>query len=100
MSETAQTIAILTPTLTAVGGAIGWLWNRIEKRFKEVEVELAKCRKREKISDQRRAALITIIELLWRGMDREAPESAELHRVQKLMDDYKAIGMEDREDEA
>lgn len=97
MSEIAQSIAILTPTLTAVGGAIGWLWSRIEKRFKEVDLELAKCRRREKVSDRRRAALITIIELLWRGVEREAPDSAELHRVQKLMDDYKAIGMDDEE---
>lgn len=94
-----QQIQALTPALTPIGGGIAWFWYQIDRRFKRIDRELEKCRRREKSSDMRRAALITIIELLWRAVEREAPESAELHRVQKLMDDYRSIGEADKEDE-
>lgn len=75
-----------------VGGAVKFVWDKIEARFKSIEDQLAECRAREETSQERRATLGTVIELLWQELKRIAPDADILNRADKLMENYKTIG--------
>jgi transposase len=101
----AQTISTLTPTLGLGGGAFVWIWNRIEARIAElkrdhaaavqkIEAEAERCEARERRSVERHGILVTVIELLWRAVERHDPAAPELKRGEILMDRYKALGAE------
>lgn len=79
--------------LAVVGGGIKFVWGKIEDRFKAIELSLEECRLREISSQERRAVLTTVIELLWQEVKRLAPDADILERARKLMDHYKAIGI-------
>jgi hypothetical protein len=72
-----------------LGGAISFVWVRFEVTHHAVKRELKKCEQREIRGRERRAVLTTVIELLWREVDRLTPDSAVLIRGKKLLDDLK-----------
>lgn len=94
MSEVASIITALVGAAVPIGGAGAFVWNKIERRFTEIEAELEKCRSRE-LSAQKRSGLhITVIELLWQEIKRLHPadsEPATLGRAKKLLDDAKEV---------
>lgn len=79
----APIIAAITGLIVPVGGAIAWLWNKIEKRFTEIEKALDQCR-----DDS--AVKLTVIELMWQEIERLSPASAVLARVKKLLDEMRS----------
>lgn len=106
-----QTMTTLTPTLGLGGSALVWIWNKVEKRFEflraahvsaltKIEAEAERCEKREKRSTERHGLLVTVIELLWRAVERHDPAAPELKRADVLMDRYKALAAETERDAA
>lgn len=96
MSVASDIIAAVVPTLTVLGGATGFVWNKIEKRFARIEQELDSCQQRERRAQQQNAVHIAVIELMWREIDRFGEASAPtLRRVKKLLDDMKALSRPD-----
>lgn len=77
--------------LASIAGGVKFVWCKLESRFTAIEAQLEECRKTEVVSQERRAVLITVIELLWQEVQAVAPNSAILRRAQKLMDDFKAL---------
>lgn len=91
MSEIAAIITSVVGALAAAGSAVAWLWNKVEKRFAEVEAELKKCQARERTASEREAKHLTVIELLWQEVERRSRGSpnAVLGRARKLLDELK-----------
>lgn len=85
----AETFAALGVTLPTVGGGIAWIWNRIDKRFRAIDLELENCRNREVESIERRGVQLAVIELLWAELMRIAPQTPVLARGKKLLDQLK-----------
>ena len=93
----AEIAGAIVAALTPIGGGFAFIWNKIEKRFTEIETQLAECHGREKAGLERRATQLTAIELMWQEIERLAPGSAVLTRVKKLLDDLKDQAREARE---
>ena len=83
-----------------LGGAIAFLWGRVEWNNSKIKRELAKCQAREIAQRQRehqivignhehRAALTIVIELLWQEIQRLSPDAIVLKRAKRLLDDLK-----------
>jgi hypothetical protein len=98
MSDIAVLITSGVGALTAAGGAVAWLWNKIEKRFEKVEAELEACRQRESNAKARESQLmlhatkhLMVIELLWQEVERRSrgAPNAVLGRARKLLDALK-----------
>jgi hypothetical protein len=92
MASAEALAALLTAgvgVLTAAGAAARFLWDKIERRFERIEADLAECRKREIDSQERRGVQLTVIELLWREVERALPDSPVLARAKHLLDDLK-----------
>jgi hypothetical protein len=83
--------------LATVGGGIAFVWNKVEKRFADIEAKLAECQAREEASNERRGVQLTVIELLWLELKRVAPDADVLGRAKKLLDDLKTRNREDRD---
>lgn len=83
-------IAIVIPLITALGAAVRWVWNKIETRFAAIEDQLEECRQREAESRERRAAQLTVIELLWLKVRELDPGAEVLKRAEQLLDKLKA----------
>lgn len=98
MQHWAGIIAAVVPLFVALGGGVGWLWSKIEKRFLHIEEQLEECRSREADSrvreaesKARRAHQLTVIELLWQEVTRlSASDNPVLVRAKKLLDDLKS----------
>ena len=88
-----MTVAELVALFTAIGTplvtAAGFVWRKIEARFKEIESELDKCRQGREIDQERRTTQVSVIEILWQEIMRLAPDSPALQRADKLMGDLK-----------
>lgn len=90
MSELAAIIVALTALLGLLGGGMKFLWNKVEARFVEIDKKLAECEAREKASQSRSSAHVTVIELLWQEVERlSSGGSKALHRASKLLNDLK-----------
>lgn len=102
MSDLAAIITASVGVLTASGGGIAFVWNKVERGLQEVRGELRKCEDREKEMVNREMQLrrqmletsakhVTIIELLWQEVERRSRGSTNpvLARVRKLLDDLK-----------
>jgi hypothetical protein len=83
-------IGIAVPLLTLIGAGVRWLWNKVEARFTSIEAQLEECRKREAESRERRAAQLTVIELLWLKVRELDPGAEVLKRAEALLDKLKA----------
>lgn len=93
MSDLAAIITALVGATVPIGGGIAFIWNKIERRFDDIEGELEKCRQRE-VEGQHKAGIhIAVIELLWQEIKRLHPgdnEPATLDRAKKLLDSLKS----------
>jgi hypothetical protein len=100
MTDLATILTAAGVSLPTIGGGIGFLWNKIEKRFAKIEGELEKCRARETAANKRGAVHLTVIELLWLEVTRQSPgkPNSTLARAKKLMDDLK-VSLPDEDDE-
>lgn len=72
----------IAAALTAMGGAIAWLWNKLERVQANVKADLEAC-------EDARATQLIAIELLWQECSRVNPKSMTLKRVEKVLDDLK-----------
>jgi DTW domain-containing protein YfiP len=81
----ALTDAINTGVAVAgtLGGAIAFLWVRVERMNKRVKADLDAC------EDARDTQLI-VIEIFWQELKRIAPTSATLKRAHHLLDEMRA----------
>lgn len=82
MSDLSEAVQAGVAVATALGGAIAWLWGRVEKMNRRVQADLAAC------EDARHTQLI-VIEIFWRELERLSPRSAALKRGGKLLDELK-----------
>lgn len=91
MTDLAAIITASVGALGTLGGGVAWLWNRIEKRFSEVDRQLAECRDREGRHQKTAAAHLTVIELLWQEVKRRSRGSPNdtLKRAGEILDDLK-----------
>lgn len=67
---------------TALGGAIGFLWVRLERMNRRVTADLEAC-------DDARQTQLIVIEIFWRELERLAPRNAALKRGGKLLEELK-----------
>ena len=74
-----EVLKTLGVTVPVVGGAIAWIWNKIEKRISALEDEVKGCR-----AD--RTALLAAGEMLYVELKRVAPRSHALTRARRLLD--------------
>jgi len=95
--ELAALITASTGVLGSAGVAIKFLWDRIEKRFTNIETDLEKCRERELETKEHRAVHLTVIELMWVELRRFDPESLVLERAKKLLDSLKERNIAERD---
>lgn len=91
----AEQITAVVTLLGALGTAIAWIWDKIDKRITSLETKVADCEAREDAGMERRAVQLTVIELLWQEVERIAPASPVLARAKKLLDDLKVQHRED-----
>lgn len=98
MSDVPAIITSVAGALVSAGGAVAWLWNKVERRFEKIETELEACRAREAQASKREAGLLihankhlAVIELLWQEVERRSrgAPNAVLGRARKLLDDLK-----------
>lgn len=81
--------ALITAIVTPLGGAIAFVWIKLEARFKSIEERLEECRLREIESQRRSTVKLTVIELLWQEIERSTPDNAVLRRAKRLLDGLK-----------
>lgn len=82
MSDLPAIITAAAGGLGVLGGGVRFLWNKIEKRFLDIENAQKKC-------EAHRATQITVIELLWQELKRLSPDAAVFDRAKKLLDGLK-----------
>lgn len=75
--------------LATIGGGIGWVYRIIAKRIDTVELELAKCEKREKDAINRRARMWRVIDLLLDAIEELGPDHRQLKRARGLLADLR-----------
>lgn len=68
--------------VTALSGAITWLWVRINRMQAEVKADLELC-------EDARATQLIVIELLWQECKRLNPKSAVLKRGEEVLEKLK-----------
>ena len=76
MIDWAAIIAAIATLLTVVGGALRFLWNKVERRFDGIEAQLEACREREVAGARINATQLTVIELIWNDLKKLQPKSA------------------------
>lgn len=98
MSDLAAVVTSVGSALAVAGGAVKWLWGKVENRFATIEAELAACQEREVKAARRETALmihankhLMVIELLWQEVERRSrgEPNAVLGRARELLDDLK-----------
>lgn len=75
-------VDILVPlgiTLPTIGGAIAWIWNKIEKRVAALEHEVKSCQ-------GERTVLLAAAEMLYVALKQASPRSPTLSRARQLLD--------------
>ena len=76
--------------LTAVGGGIAWLWNKVEARFLAVEAKLAECERRENRQKDVGFVYLRVIDLLMEHIEaRVRGNHPVLDKARSLLDELK-----------
>jgi hypothetical protein len=83
----AEASAAAVTFLAPLGGAIAFVWSKVEARFAAIEAKLEACQEREDASLKGRGVLIAVTELLWQEVKRIAPRSPTLTRSRRLLDE-------------
>ena len=95
MSELAALITAGVGAVTALGGAIAWLWARVEKGLAKHEQQLRECRESERkfeVAMKVTAAKhVAVIDLLWQEIERlvKGKPNAVLGRARDKLDELK-----------
>lgn len=91
MSDTAAIITSIVGALAVAGGAVKWLWGKVEARFAKIEKDLEACKEREMKAVKREGGLLIVIELLWQEIERRSrgAPNAVLGQARKIMDELK-----------
>jgi len=89
MSDTADLIVACTSLAGAAGGALAFVWNRIEKSIKSIKAELGEHKQRLEECQRDHSIKRVVIELLWQVVERHAPDDPSLLRAKKLLDESK-----------
>lgn len=89
MTDWPALIGAMAATLTPVGGAIGFIWSKVERRFASIESQLVQCEKREGACLDRSSRQLTVIELLWNALEQANPQARELKRSKHLLEDLR-----------
>ena len=90
MNDVPAIVGSIVTALGTVGAGIAWLWNRVEKRFTEVEKKLEACERREGKQSAVIGKHLIVIELLWQEVDRRSRgTSPVLERSKRLLEDLK-----------
>lgn len=89
MGVLADGVVAVTGISTLLGGAIGFVWNKIERRFDEFDDKLEQCHSREMDSQERGVRLLTVIELLFQEVARLSPDAPVLKRARRLLENLK-----------
>lgn len=92
MSSVSDLSNIITAGATVagvLGGAISFLWARVEFTNRKTKQSLVKCEQREANSKERHLKQLTIIELLWQEIERLVPDALVLRRAKTLLNDMK-----------
>lgn len=94
MIDWAAIIGAIATLLTVIGGALRFLYLKLERRFTDIEAQLEACRRREMAATRINSTQLTVIELLWSEVKRIQPRSNALQRAHKLLEDLKAQTMQ------
>lgn len=93
MSELASILTAFAGLVSAIIVGVKFAWNKIEtrsnaleQRIDAIDVELQKCRDRERTGAERETIQLTVIELLWSEVNRFDPTSSMLARAKRLLD--------------
>lgn len=89
MTDWAAIITAAGTTIVPLGGGIGWLYRRVDARFKKVEGELEKCRQREVRAADVAAKHLLVIELLWQAASKSKAAAPVLERCKVHLDKLK-----------
>ena len=72
-------------SLAAIGGGIAFVWNKIDGRFKAIEVKLQQCERRDRRGRKQVALLMSAVEILLAKVQDLAPDSPVIARVRELL---------------
>lgn len=89
MTDWAAIITAAGSTLGPMGVGVGWLYRRVDARFKKVEGELEKCRQREVRGAEVAAKHLLVIELLWQAASKSKAAAPVLARCKEHLDKLK-----------
>jgi uncharacterized membrane protein len=90
MSDLGIIISAAIGALAPVGAGVAFIWNKVERRFNEIEDQLEACRRREIAASRINATQLTVIELIWNDLKKLQPKSGTLARAHKLLEDLKS----------
>jgi hypothetical protein len=96
MEHVAPIILAIVALLGAVGAAGKFVWDKVERRFENIENDLKLCYAREVTTKERRGILVTVIDLLITELKTVAPLSETITHSERLMERVKRI--DDAED--
>lgn len=75
--------------LVVAGGAFGWLWRWIVKRFEQLELKLEACEQHKEDGKDRRAKMWRIIDMLLDAIEDIEPDHRKLPRVRSLLSELR-----------
>jgi hypothetical protein len=75
----------LTGLLTTVGGAITFVWIKIEKRFAEIEKKLEACEKRERRNQRQLVLYEAALTIVMDELEKSKPASTALNHARHLL---------------
>ena len=82
MTDWAAIIVAVSGLMGTLGGAVSWLWLKLERRLTRLEADVRQC-------EDKRGIQLTVIELLWAELKRLAPDTPIFDRAKRLLDDLK-----------
>lgn len=97
MSGATDMITALTAAMVPAGGAIAFLWNKIERRFAKLEGEQEVTELHLEACRRAGALKLTVIELLFQELRRVSPESWLLDRASDMLKEARRIDEEEAE---
>jgi len=75
LTNIAPIIAAATGLLAAIGGGIGFVWKKVEARFKAIERKLAECQERDARKGSQLEAVVWSLHLTIGEIERLDPDN-------------------------
>ena len=89
IAEASEIVTAGATVAVALGGAITFLWARVETANRRITKQLEECRNDRMQSRERRAILIVCIEFLQVALGRHEPHAPELEQTKVMIRDLK-----------